>query len=337
MVENSGSTKAGTGENAMITKEKWGVCERGSVDAYTLDNGKGLKLTVLTLGGTIQKLEAFGVDVTLGYDTLEEYVNNSGYFGALIGRVANRIAGAVITLDGVSYLLTKNRAEHMIHGGAVGFDKKIWDAFPEEEKLVLRLRSEDGEEGFPGTTEVTVTYSLDENNGVRIDYLAIPDKKTAINMTNHAYFNLNGGGSVLGHKAWVDADRYTETDELGIPSGNLPNVEGTFLDFRTEKNLVSGIDHNFCLNGSGMRRVARIRGKRIAMEVETTTPGVQIYCAGLKVPRTGKNGVQYIGNCFVCLECQGYPDAIHHENFPSILVDAGEEYRQTTIYRFSKC
>ena len=321
----------------MITMENWGLCEQGSVDAYTLDNGKGLKVTVLSLGGTIQKIDAFGVDVALGFDTLAEYVSNSGYFGALIGRVANRIAGAEISLDGTSYPLTKNRGKHTIHGGAVGFDKKLWTASVEEEKLVLHLRSEDGEEGFPGAVTVTVTYSLDKNNGLCIDYLAVPSKKTAINMTNHTYFNLNGGGSVLEHKAWVDADRYTETDELGIPSGNLPYVEGTFLDFRFEKNLVSGIDHNFCLNGSGMRRVARIQGEKIAMEVETTTPGLQVYCAGLKVPRTGKNGTQYIGNCFVCVECQGYPDAVHHENFPSVIVDAGEEYRQTTIYRFSQC
>ena len=320
----------------MITKQEWGICERGAVDAYTLDNGKGLRLTVLTLGGAMQKIEAFGVDVTLGYDTLEEYARNSGYFGALVGRVANRIAGAEMTLDGVTYPLTKNRGENMIHGGTVGFDKKIWSASVDGESLVLRLRSEDGEEGFPGAVEVTVTYSLDENNGLHIDYLAVPDKKTAINMTNHAYFNLNGGGSVLDHKAWVDADRYTETDELGIPSGKLPSVEGTFLDFREEKNLVSGIDHNFCLNGSGLRKVAHIKGERIAMDVETTTPGMQIYCAELKVPRTGKGGVQYIGNCFFCMECQDYPDAVHHENFPSIILDAGEEYRQTTVYRFSK-
>ena len=321
----------------MITKEFWGLCEWGAVDAYTLDNGKGLKLKVLTLGGALHKIEAFGVDVALGYDTLEEYLKNSGYFGALVGRVANRIAGAEMTVDGVSYPLTKNRGEHMIHGGTLGFDKRIWAASVEGEALVLRLRSEDGEEGFPGAVEVTVTYSLDEDNGLHIDYKAVPDKKTAINMTNHAYFNLNGGGSVLDHKAWVDADRYTETNNLGIPSGNLPSVEGTFLDFRKEKNLVCGIDHNFCLNGNGLRKVATIKGKKIAMDVETTTPGMQFYCAELKVPRTGKGGVQYTGNCFFCMECQDYPDAVHHENFPSIIINAGQEYQQTTIYRFSTC
>lgn len=320
----------------MITKHPWGHCKQGAVDAYTLDNGKDLRLTVLTLGGAMQRIEAFGVDVTLGYDTLEEYAGNSGYFGALVGRVANRIAGAEITVDGVSYPLTKNRGEHMIHGGTLGFDKRIWKASVEGEALVLRLHSEDGEEGFPGGVDVTVTYSLDEENGLHIDYRAVPDKKTAINMTNHAYFNLNGGGSVLDHTLWVDADRYTAADAQGIPTGELPWVEGTFLDFRREKNLVSGIDHNFCLNGSGLRKVARIQSGKLAMEVETTTEGMQIYCSELKVPRAGKGGAQYIGNCFFCMECQGYPDAVHHENFPSILVDAGEEYRQTTVYRFQK-
>lgn len=320
----------------MIIKQEWGLCERGAVDAYTLDNGQGLRATVLTLGGALQKIEAFGVDVLLGYDTLEEYAHNSGYFGALVGRVANRIAGAEMTVDGVSYALTQNRGPHMIHGGAVGFDKRNWSASVVGEKLVLRLRSEDGEEGFPGAVDVTVTYSLDDRNGLSIDYRAVPDRKTAINMTNHAYFNLNGGGSVLDHILWVAADRYTEVDDLGIPTGELPEVAGTFLDFRKERNLVPGIDHNFCLDGSGLRKVARIRGEKITMDVETTTEGMQIYCADLKVPRQGKGGARYMGPCFFCMECQGYPDAVHHENFPSILVDAGEEYRQTTVYRFTE-
>lgn len=318
----------------MITKKHWGICQQGSVDGYTLDNGKGLSVTVLTLGGALQKIEAFGVDVLLGYDSLAEYAGNSGYFGALIGRVANRIAGAEVTVDGVSYGLTKNRGEHMIHGGTLGFDKRIWEARVEGEALVLSLYAADGEEGFPGAVDVTVTYSLDGDNGLRIDYRAVPDKKTPINMTNHAYFNLNGGGSVLDHTAWVDADRYTPTDAQGIPTGELALLEGTFLDFRKEKNLVPGIDHNFCLNGSGLRKVAAVRGSGIAMEVETTTEGMQIYCANLKVPRQGKGGTQYMGPCFFCMETQGYPDAVHHGNFPSVLVDKGEEYRQTTVYRF---
>ena len=319
----------------MITKEFWGPCEWGNVDAYTLDNGKGLKLRVLTLGGTIQKLDVFGVDVILGFETVEEYARDTGYFGALIGRVANRITGAEMTLDGVAYRLTKNRGEHMIHGGTVGFHRRIWDAALDGDRLVLSLRSEDGEEGFPGAIEVTVTYSLDADNGLRIEYRAVPDKKTPINITSHAYFNLNGGGSVLDHTAWVDADRYTALDPGGIPTGEILSVEGTFLDFRREKKLTSGIDHNFCLKGSGLRKVARVQGQRIAMEIETTASGLQVYCDGLKRLRQGKSGAQYIGNCFFCMECQGYPDAVHHENFPSILVEAGEEYRQTTVYRFS--
>ena len=320
----------------MIEKKNLGLCHRGDVDAYTLDNGKGLRVTVLTLGGTLQKIEAFGIDVTLGYDTLEEYANNSGYFGALVGRVANRIANAHVAVDGVDYALTQNRGPHMIHGGAIGFDKRVWDASVEDDKLLLKLHAADGEEGFPGAVDVTVTYSLDQENGLHIDYLAIPDKKTPINMTNHAYFNLNGGGSVLEHTMVLNADRYTETDELGIPTGQLPSVAGTYLDFTQEKNLVTGIDHNFCLNGSGLRQVGYVRGEKLTMAVETTTEGMQIYCDSLKVPRKGKNGAAYQGPCFFCMEAQGYPDAVHHDNFPSILVDAGQEYRQTTIYRFTK-
>ena len=320
----------------MIEKNNLGLCHRGNVDAYTLDNGKGLRVTVLTLGGALQKIEAFGIDVTLGYDTLEEYANNSGYFGALVGRVANRIANAEVTVDGVSYPLTQNRGPHMIHGGTVGFDKRVWDAAVENDALVLKLHSEDGEEGFPGAVDVTVTYSLDDNNGLHIDYLAIPDKKTPINMTNHAYFNLTGGGSVLEHTMFLDADCYTESDELGIPTGKLPAVAGTYLDFAQEKNLVIGIDHNYCLNGTGLRKVGYVKGEKLTMAVETTTEGMQIYCSDLKVPRMGKNGVAYQGPCFFCMEAQGYPDAVHHDNFPSVLINAGEEYRQTTIYRFSQ-
>lgn len=223
----------------------------------------------------------------------------------------------------------------MIHGGAVGFHRRIWDAAVDGESLVLSLHSEDGEEGFPGAVEVTVIYSLGADNSLCIEYRAVPDRKTPINITSHAYFNLNGGGSVLDHTAWVDADRYIATDRAGIPTGEMPWVEGTFLDFRRGKKLTAGIDHNFCLKGSGLREVARVRGKKITMEVETTAPGLQIYCDGLKRRRQGKYGVQYIGNCFFCMECQGYPDAVHHQNFPSILVEAGEEYRQTTVYRFS--
>lgn len=324
----------------MITKALFGTCEKGDVYAYTLSNDTGVSATILTLGGILQKFEYQGIDVTLGYDTLEEYLVNGGHFGALIGRVANRIANAELTVNGVSYPLSVNRGKHQIHGGFEGFGKKIWDAEVMDDSLVLKLVSAHMEEGFPGQVQVTVTYSL-VGTGLSIDYRAVSDRDTAVNMTNHAYFNLNGGGNVLDHTMWLDADAYTPTDAEGIPTGEIAPVAGTALDFTKPKALGADIaqapagcyDNNFCLNGSGLRKVALVKGEKLSMEVETTTEGMQIYCANLSIYRPGKAGAVYHGPCFVCLEAQGYPDAMHHENFPSVLLAAGEEYRQTTIYR----
>lgn len=324
----------------MITKSLFGTYEKGDVYAYTLSNEGGLSATILTLGGIIQKLVYDGTDVTLGYDTLEEYLVNTGHFGALIGRVANRIANAELPLGGTVYPLSVNRGKHQIHGGFEGFGKKIWNATAEDDKLKLELFSAHMEEGFPGNLQVEVVYSL-ENSGLRIDYRAKADMDTAVNMTNHAYFNLNGGGEVLDHTMWLNADHYTPTDAEGIPSGIIAPVAGTALDFTAEKPLGAELtqtdlgcyDHNFCLNGSGLRKVALVKGEKLSMEVETTTEGMQIYCADFKAYRPGKNGAVYHGPCFVCLEAQGYPDAVHHPNFPSVFLPAGEEYRQTTIYR----
>jgi len=326
----------------MITKHVFGVCDAGTVDAYTLTNTQGTSATILTLGGIIQKLEVNGIDVCLGYDTLEEYVHGQGYFGALIGRVGNRISNAQFSLGGKTYNLCANNGKNNIHGGKVGFDKKVWSAQVCGESLQLSCFSPDGEEGFPGNLQVEVTYTLGEDNSLRIDYKAVPDQDTIVNMTNHAYFNLNGGGSILEHTLWLDADAYTASDAANIPTGEIADVTGTPLDFRTPKALGAEIsdmpakcyDHNFCLNGSGLRKTAVLKGAALTMEMETTEPGVQIYCDCCKVPKAGKNGSTYEGYCFVCLEAQGYPDAINKPNFPSVVVAAGETYRQSTIYRF---
>ena len=325
----------------MITKEIFGTCATGTVDAYTLKNSRGTYATILTLGGTIQKFVKDGIDICLGYDTLDEYVNGKGYFGALIGRVGNRIGNARFTLNGKEYTLCSNNGKHNIHGGAVGFDKKIWNADVQGAALVLSCFSPDGEEGFPGNLQVEVTYTLGEDDSLRIDYKAIPDQDTLVNMTNHAYFNLNGGGSILEHTLWLDSEGYTAPDSDNIPTGEIAPLAGTPMDFRAPKALGTEIldmpakcyDHNFCLNGSGLRKTAELKGEKLTMEMETTEPGVQIYCANVGSPKAGKNGAQYQGYCFVCLEAQGYPDAINHENFPSVVVKAGETYRQTTIYR----
>lgn len=324
----------------MITKALFGTCEKGDVYAYTLSNETGLSATILTLGCIIQKLVYQDTDVTLGYETLEEYVANTGHFGAVIGRIAGRIANAELPLNGEVYPLSANRGAHQIHGGFEGFCKKLWNATVEDDKLKLTLLSHHMEEGFPGNLKVEVTYSL-AGSGLCIDYKATSDMDTVVNLTNHAYFNLNGGGDVLQHTLWLNADSYTPTDALGIPSGEIAPVTGTALDFTVEKTFARDFgktdlgcfDHNFCLNGSGLRKVAVAKGEKLTMEVETTTPGVQLYCADFKAYRPGKDGAVYHGPCFFCLETQGYPDAVHHPNFPSVLLKAGEEYRQATIYR----
>lgn len=325
----------------MITKELFGTCSAGTVDAYTLKNANGTYATILTMGGIIQKFVKDGMDICLGYDTLEGYLAGTAYFGALIGRVGNRIADASFTLGGKTYTLAANNGKNSLHGGKVGFDRKIWDAKAEGDALVLHCFSSDGEEGFPGNLDVTVTYTLGEDDSLRIDYQATPDQDTLVNMTNHSYFNLNGGGSILEHTLWLDADGYTAPGPGNIPTGEIAPVAGTPLDFRAPKALGADIqdmpakcyDHNFCLNGSGLRKTAQLKGEKLTMEMETTEPGVQIYCAKLSKPMAAKYGKEYLGYCFVCLEAQGYPDAIHHPNFPSVVVKAGDTYRQTTIYR----
>lgn len=326
----------------MITKKPFGTCAAGAVDAYTITNENGASATILTLGGIIQKLEIRGIDVCLGYDTLEEYLNGKGYFGALIGRVGNRIGNARFDLNGKTYTLCANDGTSNIHGGAVGFDKKIWDAQASGNTLTLKCFSANGEEGFPGNLQVEVAYTLTEDNSLRIDYQAVPDQDTLVNMTNHSYFNLNGGGSIEEHTLWLDADTYTVSDETVLTTGEIAPVAGTPLDFRSPKALGAEVrqmpgkcyDHNFCLNGTGLRKTAVLRGKTLTMEMDTTEAGVQIYCADYTRPKAGKNGAMYQGYCFVCMEAQGYPDAINKPHFPSVVVRAGETYRQTTVYRF---
>lgn len=325
----------------MITKEFFGACPAGSVDAYTLKNSNGTYATILTLGGIIQKFVKDGTDICLGYDTLEEYLAGKAYFGALIGRVGNRIANATFTLNGQEYNLAANNGKNSLHGGKIGFDRKIWAAEVTQDALVLSCFSPNGEEGYPGNLQVEVTYTLGEDDSLRIDYRATPDQDTLVNMTNHAYFNLNGGGSVLEHTLWLDSKGYTVSDSANIPTGEIASVAGSPMDFRASKALGAEIldmpakcyDHNFCLEGTGLRKTAELKGAKLTMEMETTEPGVQIYCANLRSPVKAKYGQEYLGYCFVCLEAQGYPDAIHHENFPSVIVKAGETYRQTTIYR----
>lgn len=331
----------------MVTMEKFGeVCGK-PVNAYTIQNTAGMAVTILNLGGIVQKMLVPAgdtkLDVCLGYDTVEEYLAGKNYFGALIGRFGNRIANAEFTLNGKHYALAANDGKNQCHGGPAAFDRKIWDVETGDHAVTLRYVSPDGEGGFPGNLQVSVTYRLGEDNGLVIDYFAKPDADTLVNMTNHSYFNLSGVGPVTAHTLQVESDFYTVNNDEVLPTGEIASVAGTAMDFRTPKTLgqdieadmlrgADGYDNNFCLRGEGLRKVAELRSPELTMEVETTTPGMQIYCSNFRTPKKGK--ATYEGRCFVCLETQGYPDSIHHENFPTAVVRAGETYRQTTIYRF---
>jgi aldose 1-epimerase len=317
-----------------------------AVQQFTLRNAKGMVAKVITYGAIIADLEVPDrngsvTNVVLGADSLERYTSGRGGVpGAVIlGRVANRVANATFTIDGVEYKVTANMGPHQLHGGRKGFDKVVWqaEALPAREHeaaVKLTYLSKDGEEGYPGNLTATVTYTLTDKNELRLDYAATTDKPTLINMSNHAYFNLAGDGSVTNQELWLNADQYTVADAQLLPTGEIAPVKGTPLDFTTAMPIGARIDqltqprgiydHNFVINGGGKSLVLAARAKEPqsgrVMEVRTTQPGIQLY--------TGRAGR-------FCLETQHFPDSIHHTNFPSIILRPGEKFESTTIYGFS--
>lgn len=319
-------------------------------EAITLKNDV-LSVTLLSYGATIHSIlyrdrDGKVRDLCLGYDDLDGYRKNNGYFGAAIGRNGNRIGGARFTLNGKEYVLTANERGNQLHGGFHGLNEKLWPYETEGESVTFRTELKDGEEGYPGNLQIAIRYSL-EGSALKIGYSALSDADTLCNLTNHCYFNLNGQGSILDHDLQLESDCYTEVDNELIPTGNLIPVEGSCMDFRTARVIgkdihdpslarPKGYDHNFCLRGDGLRRVATLHSGEsgIFMDVETTLPGVQVYAGCCISPRTGKNGAQYEQYGAVCLETQNWPDAIHHENFPDAVLPAGKPYETVTVYRF---
>lgn len=335
------------------------------VSLYTLRNQSGMEVKITNYGGTITSIKVkdrngkFG-DVVLGFDNLDGYLSktNKSYFGAIIGRYANRIAHGAFVLDGHRYQVPTNDGPNSLHGGLRGFDKRVWDAkdvsaagTPE---LELHYLSRDGEEGFPGNLSVTVRYSLGEENDLRIDYSATTDKDTVLNLTNHSYFNLAGPGSgeILNHKLTLQADQFTPIDQTLIPTGAIQSVSGTPLDFRKptaigsrinqddpQLKFAKGYDHNFVLNRSGHElslaaKVEEPHSGRV-LEVRTTQPGIQFYSGNFL-----NGSVQGIGGAYnfrsaLCLETQHYPDSPNHPNFPSAVLRPREQFHQTTVFRFS--
>ncbi len=348
-----------------ITQKPFGTAPSGqAVSLYTLTNSHGMVVKITNYGGIVTSIlvpDRRGKldDVVLGYDNVAGYIKGSPYFGALVGRYANRIAKGKFTLNNKTYTLAVNNGVNHLHGGKIGFDKKVWAAspvrIPNGAGLSLTLYSPDMEEGYPGNLAVHVVYSLTDDNALKIAYTATTDKPTVLNLTNHSYFNLNGAGSgtILDHTLMINANRYTPIDKTSIPFGLLAPVAGTPFDFRrphvigeriNAANLQikngAGYDHNFVLNhrGSSLIVAARAYSPKTGrvLTVSTTEPGVQLYTGNfLDGTNVGKGGKVYNRRNAFCLETQHFPDSPNQKAFPTTTLRPGQVYRQTTIDKFS--
>ena len=344
----------------------FGILENGQdVVLYTLRNSAGMQVQITNYGGTITSIKVpdrngeLG-EVTLGYGTLEAYLEGSPYFGCITGRYANRIANGQFTLDGETYTLATNNGPNHLHGGIEGFDKKRWDAEPFSDEtgtgVIMLYASRDGEEGYPGLLATSVKYTLTEDNELKIEYQAETDKPTVVNLTNHAYFNLKDGGatSALDHELRIMAERYIPTDDTNIPLGELSSVEGTPFDFRTATTIGAriddedtqltygyGYDHTYVLDKDeehALTLAAEVYEPTTGrvMEVLTTEPGVQLYTGNhLDGSFVGHDSTAYARRSAFCLETQHFPDSPNQPDFPSTVLNPGERYATTTIYRFS--
>lgn len=349
-----------------ITYAAFGVTAEGqTANLYTLTNANGMEAKITNFGGVVVSLMVPDrndslADVVLGFDTLEPYFEDSPYFGALVGRYGNRIAKGKFTLNGEEYTLAQNNMGNHLHGGLRGFDKVLWQAETvsgdsSSVGLKLHYQSPDGEEGYPGTLDATVTYMLTNDNELRIDYRATTDAPTVVNLTNHSYFNLTGkgGSSILNHEVMINADRFVPVDSVLIPTGELAEVAGTPMDFRQPtpvgaridqeySQLVYGIgyDHCWVLNkaGGALTLAATVHEPNSGrlLEVRTTEPAVQFYSGNfLDGTLTGKDGAVYEQRTGLCLETEHFPDSPNQPNFPSTELNPGETYQTTTIYKFS--
>ena len=355
-----------TAKPGSTKKSSFGKTPDGeAVDLYTLTNKNGAEVEITNYGGSVVSLkvpdrDGKRGDVVLGFDSVDGYVNNTSYIGALIGRYGNRIGHAQFKLDGKTYTLAKNNGENTLHGGTKGFNKGVWSVkeIPAKDGQALELTylSKDGEEGFPGNLQVRVIYTLTDTNALKIEYFATTDKDTVVNLTNHSYFNLAGPGSgdVLGHILMIEADKFTPVDSGLIPTGELRDVAGTPFDFRKptpigarinaddeQIKLGGGYDHDFVLRkkpGVPISLAARVTEPKTdrVMEVWTTEPGVQFYTGNfLDGSLHGKGSVSYTKRSAFCLETQHFPDSPNKPTFPSTELKPGERYHTTTIYKFS--
>lgn len=348
-----------------VKKESYGKTANGtSVDLFTLTNSRGIEVRVTNFGGIITSLRVPDkngklADIVLGFDNLDGYLENKPYFGAIIGRYANRIANGKFTLDGHEYTLAKNNGPNSLHGGLKGFNKVVWQAEPFRNQqgtgVNLSYTSKDGEEGYPGNLHVKVSYTLTDKNELIINYEPTTDKATPLNLTQHTYFNLagEGNGDVLGHEVQLNADRFTPVDNNLIPTGELRAVKGTPLDFTQpfaigarindpyeQLVIAHGYDHNFVVNrkDDSLQNAARVREPKSGrvLEVYTTEPGIQLYSANfLDGTIVGKHGYAYKQREAFCLETQHFPDSPNHPGFPSTILRPGKTFHSRTVFKFS--
>lgn len=343
-------------------KEHYGVTKDGQeISAYTLTGSDGMKAVVLDYGAILDKVlvpDASGniVDVTLSSPDYAAYAADTNFFGSTVGPSANRIAGACYEIDGVKYELDKNDGENNLHTNIPdGLNRRMWKAVEGDNSVTFSISLPDGEYGMAGNRDISVTYSLNKDNELKIEYNASSDKKTIFNMTNHSYFNLAGhkSGSVLDHELTINASNYTKILEGAIPTGEIVSVKGTVLDFTEGKpvgrdieadneqmKLVLGYDFNYVIDGhdGSLREIAKLRDPKSGrvMKVLTDLPGVQLYTANHVEHAPGKEGMTYEARYGLCLETQDYPDSIHHDNFPDVVYGPDRDYHTVTVYRFEK-
>jgi aldose 1-epimerase len=351
----------GAGVSGSQLSTPFGTARGEPVERYTLGNARGMRVAILTYGGIVQSLEVPDrhgqlANVALGFANLDDYVARNPYFGALVGRFANRLGRARFSLDGTEYSLDANQAPNALHGGLDGFDKRIWQVRDATaQRLDLALDSPHGDQGYPGTLSVQVSYSLDDDGALRLDYRASTDRPTVLNLTNHSYFNLagEGSGSVEDHVVTIHAAGYTPIDAALIPTGAIESVAGTPLDFRTptpigarlrsgSEQLVraQGYDFNFVIDGQPgvLRSAARVEhpASGRVVEVRSTEPGLQFYTGNfLDGSLVGPSGRAYRQGDAFALEAQHFPDSPNQPTFPSTVLRPGETFASTTVYRFS--
>jgi len=358
--------QAGTEPQRSVTQAPFGTMPSGQpIEVFTLTNANGIELRAITYGGIIVSLKTPDrsgqlADIVLGFDSLSKYLDPPPpYFGAIIGRYGNRIGSGTFTLDGNTYTLAKNNGPNHLHGGVKGFDKVVWtgEQLPQTDSTVavkFSYTSPDGEEGYPGTLLVEVTYTLNDQNELIVDYQASTDRATPVNLTQHSYFNLKGegNGDILGHELMIAADGFTPVDAGLIPTGDIEPVEGTPFDFRTPTAIGAridaddpqikvgpGYDHNWVLNrtGEGLQPAARVVEPTTGrtLEILTTEPGIQFYAGNfLDGTIIGKSGQPYPLRSGFCLETQHYPDSPNKPDFPSTILQPGQSYQSRTVFKF---